>query len=327
MSDVEICYKERTYRVYPGETVLESLERAGIFVPSSCRAGVCQSCLLKSEEGTPPPRSQEGLKPQLKASGHFLACICRPQEYIKCAPAHTADFRGNVTIKDIKKIGKNVALVRFHKPDNFNYTPGQFVTLTLRGGLSRSYSIATYLNSESYFDIHVRHIEKGRMSTWFHSQAQKGDRLWMEGPKGECTYNPGHPNEPLTLIGTGTGIAPLYAIAKDALENGHSGPIALYQGALKEESLYFEDEIENMAASHSNIRYVRCVLHKSFRQNITYGDLKDIALSELTDANTRRIYLCGDPGLVRILKKSFFLAGVSIKKIHADPFVVSEHKK
>lgn len=323
MNDMYVRYENKAIPIRPDETVLDGLERAGVFVPSSCRAGACQFCMLKAVEGKVPSQSQQGLKPHLKASGHFLACICRPKEPLACVPAHTADFRGQVIIQEVHSIGSDVVRVRFHKPEGFSYLPGQFITLTQGERLSRSYSIASFESENSTFDIHVRRVAQGRMSSWFHDVARSGDRLMMEGPKGECVYYPGSPDEPLTLIGTGTGIAPLYAIINDALRQKHRGPITLYQGAVSEKSLYFEREMDQLAQNHANVRYVKCVLQKPTREGLTLGDLKSIASSELTDQDIRRIYLCGDPGLVRLLKKTFFLAGVSMKRIHADPFVVN----
>src|SRR5690606_1664430 len=147
--------------------------------------------------------------------------------------------------QDVQKIAKDVALIRFRTPEDFTFVPGQFVTFTLGDRISRSYSIASQRTDDGLFDIHVRRIDRGRMSTWFHDEAQPGNRRWIEGPKGHCTYYPGSPDEPLTLIGTGTGIAPLHAIMKDALSKGHTGSITLYQEAVSAENLYFEDELED----------------------------------------------------------------------------------
>jgi ferredoxin-NADP reductase len=34
-----------------------------------------------------------------------------------------------------------------------------------------------------------------------------------------------------------------------------------------------------------------------------------------------RVYLCGNPELVRKLQRKLYLAGVPLARIHADPFV------
>ena len=45
-----IYYEGRELTRAPEETVLECLQRSGVPVPSSCRAGACQSCLLRAVE-------------------------------------------------------------------------------------------------------------------------------------------------------------------------------------------------------------------------------------------------------------------------------------
>jgi ferredoxin-NADP reductase/ferredoxin len=316
---VDVRYEGRTVSVAAGATVLEGLEQAGVVVPSSCRAGVCQFCMMRVVEGPVPPRSQDGLKDSLKASGHFLSCVARPEAALTCEPAHVTAFRGPVTIEEICGIGPDIARIRFARPAAFEFSPGQFLTLRRDDGLGRSYSIAA--GTADSFDIHVRHVANGRMSGWLHRDARPGDQLWAEGPKGDCMYYPGSPEEPLTLVGTGTGMAPLFAIADDAVRQGHKGPVVIYQGALSESRLYLVDELQALAARGANVRYVRCLLQGTASEGVVIGDLKDIVLADLPKSPAQRAYLCGEPGLVRDLKRRLFLRGISYRKIHADPFV------
>src|ERR1019366_6954129 len=122
------------------------------------------------------------------------------------------------------------------------YRAGQFVSLFREDGLARSYSLAS-LPGEGALELHVRKIPGGAMSGWLYSQAlhsqalhsqsldraqpgaQSGVPVWIQGPSGNCFYVPGKADEPLLLAGAGTGLAPLYGIARDALQQGHSGPI------------------------------------------------------------------------------------------------------
>ncbi|WP_141733369.1 FAD-binding oxidoreductase [Oligoflexus tunisiensis] len=319
--DLKIKYQGRAAPFSRGDTVLEALERSGVPVSSSCRAGACQSCLMRATEGVVPAAAQAGLKESLKKTGHFLSCICRPDQNISCEPAHSAPFQGPVHIQEIRPIGPDVVLVQLSRPAALEFIPGQFVTLKRYDGVARSYSIASQATQDDTIEIHVRLVPQGQLSSWFHTQAQPGDELWLEGPKGDCTYYPGQPDEPLILVGTGTGIAPLYAIALDACLQGHTGPISIYHGALSEERLYLVDELSTLIKSYPNVNYVRCVRNGPATSPVRVGELKDIVMAELADPKHKRVYLCGDPGLVRILKKHIFLAGVSMNRLHADPFV------
>lgn len=318
---LEIRYLEHKASFHPGETVLDALEKAGADVASSCRAGACQCCMMRVIEGEVPKNSQEGLKVSLRQTGHFLSCICKPSVSLVCEPANLALFRCYVKINEIRGIGPDVALVRFERPIDFDFRPGQFLTLKRSDGLARSYSIASRADDCSTFDIHVRRIAQGRLSTWFHNDAKPGEEMWLEGPKGDCMYYSGKPEEPLTLVGTGTGISPLFAIAIDAINQGHRGPISIYHGALSEDRFYLVDELKTLANLHKNVSYIPCVVQGSPRNDLRVGDLKQIVASELTDKQLRRVYLCGDPGLVRLLKKQVFLAGISLANIHSDQFI------
>lgn len=321
---LNIQYDGRSIPLAAGETVLEGFERAGVAVPSSCRAGVCQSCLMRVVDGPIPPKSQDGLKESLKMDGYFLSCVSRPEASFSCEPANVAAFRGPVTVLEIRIIGLDIALVRFERPRNLVFGAGQFLTLRRNDDLSRSYSIASPSNQNRYFDIHVRRVSHGRMSSWMHDHLQPGDVLWAEGPKGDCMYYPNQTQESLILVGTGTGMAPLFAIADDAASRSHEGSITIYQGALSEKHLYLVDECKALAARHSNIRYLRVVTQGISSSSVAVGDLKDVVLSQLGSAASVRAYLCGSPSLVRDLKKKLFLRGLSLKRIHMDPFVGSD---
>lgn len=320
----EVRFGDHCVELRPGESVLDALERDQAPVPSSCRAGACQFCMLRLVEGEVPKSCQEGLKPALRQTGHFLSCICRPMVSLRCELANTAAFRADVEVDEVSMIGPDVARVRFRRPEKFNFNAGQFVTLRRQNGLARSYSLASRSDVVRHFEVHVRRVPQGRLSSWFHDEAKAGDKLWMEGPKGDCMYYPGSPQEPVTLVGTGTGVAPLAAIAEDALRQGHLGPIVLYQGAIAEERLYLVEALSSLALRYQNFRYQRCVMQGAGSPGVIVGDLKEIVRAELSEVQERRLYLCGDPGLVRTLKKQAFLAGISLGRIHADPFVGTE---
>ena len=75
----DILFNGQTIRVKIGQTVLSALLEQGHNIPNSCRAGVCQSCLIQATEGDVPPEAQTGLKDTLKAQGYFMACSCKPE--------------------------------------------------------------------------------------------------------------------------------------------------------------------------------------------------------------------------------------------------------
>ena len=161
------------------------------------------------------------------------------------------------------------------------------------------------------------------MSGWLFDEARPGDVLELQGPAGECFYVPGRPEQPLLLAGTGTGLAPLYGLVRDALARGHTGPIWLFHGAVEASGLYLVEELRELQSRYSCFQYRPCVLRGQERVGVTVGALDALIQEACPRPRGWRAYLCGDPDLVLSLRKKLFLAGLSLKDIHADAFLPS----
>ena len=204
------------------------------------------------------------------------------------------------------------------------YRAGQYVTLVRPDGLTRSYSIASQsASNRDCLELHVRIFPNGQMSSWLSSHRALRTEVAIRGPLGDCFYVPGNPAQPLLLVGTGTGLAPLWGILNDALESGHSGPIELWHGARTAAGLYLVRELETLASTHRQFTYRRSILQGPADACIEVGDLDAALLGSATSFEGRRVFLCGDPNLVRQVKRKVFLKGASMREIHADAFVGS----
>ncbi|MBK6942173.1 MAG: 2Fe-2S iron-sulfur cluster binding domain-containing protein [Planctomycetes bacterium] len=303
------------------ESVLDALLRAGADVPYSCRSGVCQSCCLRAVEGTPPSAAQVGLPPTLVALGHFLACVAHPQDDLVCARPGALAGAVDATIRERESIAADVVRVRISPNIPFVVKPGQYVNLARTDGLVRSYSVANLADEDGYVELHVRVLEHGAMSRWIANDAVPGTPVSLRGPAGSCVYVPGSPHEPLLLAGSGTGLAPLLGIARDALRHAHRGPIHVMHGGRTEAALYGADALAQLARAHANVAVTRCVLEGPGSDDIVQGRLDHVIAARHADLSGWRVYLCGHPDLVRTLQQDAFLAGASLDAIHADAFL------
>lgn len=319
----EIQFQQQRYVVTPGETVLESLTRQGASIPSSCRSGACQTCLMRAVNGAPPASAQNGLKPTLRAQGYFLACLCRPQEDMEVALAgEEVAARTSATVVAKEPLNAEILRLSLHCHRPFDYHAGQFAHIIRSDGLSRSYSLAGLPQEDGVIEFHIRHLAGGSMSGWISQALQIGDTVEVAGPFGNCFYTPGAAEQGLLLIGTGSGLAPLRGIVLDALRKEHSGPISLYHGSWKPEGLYLVEELQRLSAEHPNFTYTPCVDADAL-PGYREGRADQVAHSDLPNVKGWRIYLCGHPEMVKSAKKRTFLAGASMQDIYADPFVLS----
>ncbi|MGE0392730.1 MAG: 2Fe-2S iron-sulfur cluster-binding protein [Vicinamibacterales bacterium] len=309
----------RPVPVEESETLLDAVLRAGIPLPHSCRAGVCQSCLVKATSGTPPAGSQVGLRPSLAQQGFLLACVTRPTEDLGISTDAAAGLTVGATITAVDVLAGDVVKVLVTPDSDFSFRAGQYVTLIREDGLARSYSIANLPGSKT-LELHVRVLPGGQMSQWFASRPV-GARVALRGPNGECFYEPA-PEAPLVLAGTGTGLAPLWGVLHDALQAGHAGPIHVLHGARGPAGLYLVDELHALAAAHGNVAYSACVLDDA-RAGMTQGALDEVLFARFPNLSGHKVFLCGDPGLVQKMKRKAFLAGAKLADIRADAFITA----
>jgi len=318
-----VTLEDRKIPLREGESVLDALEREGVAMLSSCRSGICQSCLVKAIDGEVPPQARKGLKDSLSAQGYFLSCVCYPQTDLGISlPGEALDHAARVI--ETHDIGAAVRRVRLSVPQGFTWFAGQYITLIRQDGIARSYSVASS-PEDKYLELHIRRIPNGALSNWLHDDVRSGSEIRLRGPFGDCFYTGGDLDAPLWLAGTGTGLAPLYGIVRDALRAGHRGRITLYHGALNTGGLYHQNELTWLAQkSHNRFRYHPCVMDGTEltpTSRIIIGALDEIVLSQDIDLKQSRAYLCGDPVLVDRMRKKLFLKGLSSRRIFADAFV------
>lgn len=317
----KVAFEGQDCEVLPGESVLDCLLRSGVAVPHSCKAGACQSCLMKAGSNSGLESAQAGLKDTLRAQGYFLACSLRPAADLAVS-LPGGEVRTAARITRLDALNETVLRVRLRAEEPFSYFAGQYLSLVREDGLARSYSLAS-LPGDGELELHVRRIPGGAMSEWLHGGSPEGETVWLQGPAGNCFYVPGRPDEPLLLIGTGTGLAPLYGIVRDALSQGHTGPIWLFHGALTPAGLYLTDELRQMSAAHANLQYVRAALRDGGADGVETGELDACVRARLPKLAGFKAYVCGDPALVNSLRKKLFLAGIASKAIYADAFLPS----
>jgi CDP-4-dehydro-6-deoxyglucose reductase len=337
---MNVTFEGRAFDVLPDETVLEAIERQGGDIPSYCRRGICQVCMLRAVRGTPPPVAQKGLTDGLRQQALFLPCVCKPTGDLEVARhGHTQRFESRV--EQVELLSEQVLRVSVSAPPGFVHEAGQYIQLERPSdGLMRPYSIAS-LPGGAQLELHVARLPRGAMSSWL--PAAVGEPIGLRGPFGECFYLPDEPERPLCLAGTGTGLAPLLGVVRAAIAAGHHGPIRLFHGSVRREGLYLWAELRALLARAPQLSVVGSLLEggepSAECEPATYGspstDLNpdaprcSILVAPLDQAllggglvwSEHRVYLCGHHDVVRRLQRKLYLAGVPLARIHADPFV------
>lgn len=146
---------------------------------------------------------------------------------------------------------------------NFEFEPGQFVTLDLpiheqKNKRWRSYSIASAPNGTNVFELTIVLLEGGAGTTYLFNEAKVGTELTLRGPLGKFTLPPNIDND-LYLICTGTGVAPFRSMVNHIQKNNitHKN-IYLIFGCRTFADCLYKDELVAMQNSLSNFHYLPC---------------------------------------------------------------------
>jgi NAD(P)H-flavin reductase/ferredoxin len=313
-------FEGAAYTTAASETVLQTLLRHGVDVSHSCGKGVCQVCLLRSNGEAPPAAAQHGLRDTLRQQGYFLACQCPATDGMEIMLPRESEVFGRALVSAKELLSADLCRLWLTPATALYYHPGQFLNLRRADGLMRSYSIASVPRCDAMIELHIQRRQEGAMSQWIIDTLQVGDAVDIQGPNGACFYLPGREHDTLLLIGTGTGLAPLIGIVRDALTSGHQGPIYLYHGSHSAAGLYRRAQLAELAAQHENFHAVFCASGPEVESDCIAGRAHDIAFGRHTDLSGFRVYLCGAPAMVHAARKTAYLNGARVQDIYADPF-------
>jgi 3-ketosteroid 9alpha-monooxygenase subunit B len=133
----------------------------------------------------------------------------------------------------------------------FAYRPGQFLTLAIpsaeTGSVARCYSLCSSPVADEALVVTVKRTLGGYASNWIVDQLRLGDRLRVLPPAG--TFCPASLDDDFLLFAGGSGVTPIYSIARSALLAG-TGKVALFYANRDEASVIFAEELRVLADRH-----------------------------------------------------------------------------
>jgi ferredoxin-NADP reductase len=265
---------------------------------------------------------QAGLKATEAAVGCFLACQWRPEQDVEVELGEPPAAPVRARVLGVAPLSPEIVRLRLQPAAAFSYRAGQFLRLHRGDGTSRCYSLASVPGLDVGLELQVRRVPGGELSNWVHSHLASGDEVALSPALGASFYVSGQQDRGLCLIGTGCGLAPLYGIARDALHQGHSGPVWLFHGARTASGLYLREQLEELERRHTSFHYVPCV-SGAIVPGLAHGRAHDVALARFPELDRWIVHLCGHGAMVDAARRAVSLAGASMRDIRADPFLPS----
>jgi ferredoxin-NADP reductase/ferredoxin/truncated hemoglobin YjbI len=317
--------KYQNHNIYSreGENVLDALLRHGISIPFSCRHGVCHVCLQRCIQGTVPQEAQRGLRRELREQGYFMPCKCVPladMEFTSPTALYTTAI-----VHSKEMFSPDVCKLLLEPTSTFVYRAGQFINLRRPDGLIRSYSLASLPVEDDCLEIHVQRKNGGIMSNWILDELSAGDELDIQGPSGEFYYKDDAHSHSLLLVGTGTGLSPLFGIIRDALHNQHEGEIHLYHGGSDADQFYLREKLRQMERQYTHFHYQEWFSDKTAPVvGALAGRASELASVQHKDLRGWHVYLAGQVEMVDRGEHLAAARGAAPNAIHTGAFALRE---
>jgi ferredoxin-NADP reductase len=211
-------------------------------------------------------------------------------------------------------------------PDWGGHRAGQHVDLRLTAedgySVQRSYSIASAPERSGEIDITVERIPGGEVSPFLHEVAVPGDRLEVRGPIGGYFVWEAALGGPLLLVGGGSGVVPLMAMARHRARAGSGIPARLLFSSRGPDEIIYREELDGLADGTGFD-----VVHTLTRQqppgwNGYARRIDEAMLAEVIQplGAAVRAYACGPTALVETVANGLVRLGLPPDRIRTERF-------
>jgi ring-1,2-phenylacetyl-CoA epoxidase subunit PaaE len=225
----------------------------------------------------------------------------------------------------------------------FDYLPGQYVNIyvTVNGKREqRAYSLCSSPHLSEAPAITVKRVEGGLVSNYLADHADEISEWEIEGPLGVFTADEACFNkEQVLLIGGGSGITPLFSMAKSLL-HGSAAKVGIVYASREEENTLFFGELSALEAAfpsrlqvyyafsrHERDQKASCGLYINERLNrlLLKKMIRSLAGEDAAQASW---FVCGPEGLITLAETVADSMGVpQLHKEYFRPEIVQPEVK
>ena len=203
-------------------------------MPHFSRAFVCPTTAAPGSAGVVVVRVKCGqlLGGETAQSGVFHACQARVfsdarVDYDQLPPVTT--IAG--TLVRIDRLAPDIRGLTIKLKSPARHRPGQYYRFKFRGFPARCFSPSPPFvgnDDRRTLRLHVKMVRDGEVSSRLETGIQAGHKVTVEGPFGSAFFRPGEGRR-LILVASGTGFAPIWAIAKASLQKQPNVPLSTHR--------------------------------------------------------------------------------------------------
>jgi ring-1,2-phenylacetyl-CoA epoxidase subunit PaaE len=248
----------------------------------------------------------------------------------------------NIQVLDIHKETRDCSVITFQIPEElkheFQYNQGQHITIkAIIDGqdVRRSYSLCSS-PVENKWQVAIKKINGGLLSTFINEKVKKGDVLEIMPPSGKFSVEVNSKKSKNYIVfAAGSGITPILSIIKTHLALEPNCTVKLFYLNRSVKSIIFKEEIEQLKNKYFGRFEIFHFLTKEHRfSELFNGRFTREKIQILTEkiidiSSIDECFICGPEEMIFLLRDELTLAGLDKEKIHYELFTsgISEEDK
>jgi ferredoxin-NADP reductase len=218
------------------------------------------------------------------------------------------------TVEEVKVETPRVKSFRIELPMWMPHLPGQHydVRLTAPDGYraQRSYSVASSPLDEGEIRLTIDRLDEGEVSPYFHDVVVEGDQVELRGPF--ASYFVWRGEQPVLLVGGGSGVVPLMAMLRHRRLTMPDLPMQLVYSVRTAEDVIYADELMDDA--------VLTFTREPPDGWAGHTGHIDSSLIAAASAAGQTAYVCGSNGFVETASRLLLETGTSPERIRTERF-------
>lgn len=251
------------------------------------------------------------------------------------AKKHTMSQFVSLTIKKVIQETPSAVSLVFSIPENlkpnFNFIPGQFITLKAEVNgkeVRRAYSLSSSPKDRD-IQVSVKKIANGSFSVYANEHLKAGDQIDVLFPEGKFQLKTDANNASNYMaFAAGSGITPIMSMIKTVLnEEANSKFVLVYGNKSTSETMFFKELLELQTAYPKRL-FLEFIYSRENTEGALFGRIDKSTVNfavknKFKDLDFNNFYLCGPESMITTVQEVLTENNVDSSAIHYELFTSS----
>lgn len=217
------------------------------------------------------------------------------------------------------------------------YKAGQYLSLIFRINgrrYIRPYSFSSSPSVDQQLEVTVKRVFGGIVSNYIFDHVKIGDTIEVLEPMGDFYIKQYETISDVYLWGVGSGITPLFSIAKELLYTTNDVKVHLYYGNKNRESTIFFDALQVLKYNFPDRFMItffysnqKSVIERNYQIGRISEDFIRTSLTTNKVSNSNLHYICGPENLKKNIKKVLMEIGITPQSVYTEDFSLVKDSK